>query len=83
MKVGSASPLIVCSAIFAALLIILSAIHVEPVDAGWRQPLPPPSPQGRPSPRGTGPGQTPSSPPQPPAASNNLHLARRKPVPTT
>ncbi|PAN31854.1 hypothetical protein GQ55_5G453100 [Panicum hallii var. hallii] len=81
----SGSSSIACPAIFAALLIILSAAHVEPVEAGSRRVLSPPSPHPHSPIR---PGKPPSAPPHlpgrssiPPAAFNNLPLARREPVP--
>ncbi|CAO2160784.1 unnamed protein product [Urochloa humidicola] len=81
---SSAFSLILCSATLA--LIILLTTHVEPVESGSRPLLPPPSPQPH-SPKKS--GKPPSPPPhtrwsvQPPAAFNNLHLARRNPVPPT
>ncbi|CAO2193333.1 unnamed protein product [Urochloa humidicola] len=85
MKGTSASSLILCSATLA-LIILLTTHVIEPVEAGSRPVLPPPSPQPL-SPKKS--GKPPSPPPhtrrslQPPAATNNLHLARRNPVPPT
>ncbi|CAO2185340.1 unnamed protein product [Urochloa humidicola] len=86
MKGTSAFSLILCLA--TLVLIILLTTHVEPVEAGSRPLLPPPSPQPHSPAKGSS-GKPPSSPPhtrrsvQPPAAFNNLHLARRNPVPPT
>ncbi|KAJ1265098.1 hypothetical protein BS78_08G052500 [Paspalum vaginatum] len=38
------SLLVQCWAILAVVLISILTVHVQPAQAGWRQPLPPPSP---------------------------------------
>ncbi|KAG2615177.1 hypothetical protein PVAP13_3NG073460 [Panicum virgatum] len=52
MNKAPPSLLVLCLTILAAVLIIVLTMHVEPAQAGSRQPMStPPSPQGHPGPR--------------------------------